>query len=330
MVNIKKRFIAGLATLAMTVALASGVTQNTILGDITNSSSIMVAEAATSTVYGNSGVAAIKTYNGATTLNNSKVNKDNIKKTNVSKNDSNPNIILVGDSRTCQLLNLDDKSGKKRLSGCGVWGQNYNAYNNNNSIANVPVKTYINAALNNNRSCHIWIFGTINETYNDPSATNFIAYVRNLRDYCYNKNPNKKVTIHVVHTVGGTADWATSNASLKSVRLTTNKNVSTYNIKIDNTFGNGKENKTITYEQPVYSMIYKNGTATQVKVGTKKITIPIVEIVTADYSNIVTKYGNGYAYTNTTNAKYRGLDSGLHYSTPTLEEMGDWIINKSK
>ncbi len=319
MVNIKKRFIAGLATLAMTTTLATGVAQNTILNDITNSSNIMVAEAA-----------ATKTVTARNTYNTTTGNNNGTRKRECNISASKPNIILVGDSRTCQLLNYDSKSGAKLFSGIGAWGMTYDA-SNPNSISNATNKniksvngtyysaysyitTQIHNALKTNKPCHIWVFGTINETY-DTKATNLTKYVNNLINYINNLNDvgaNKKVTIHVVHTVGGTSNWSASN-----------KNVGAYNNSIDKL--NGK----------------KSGR---------------VSVVTTGYANIVKGYGTkycvarkvyGYAYTSaakaaansggiygtktkTVNDNNKGLDDGLHYTVDTLDAMSNWIYASSK
>lgn len=343
MVNIKKRFIAGLATLAMTVTLATGVAQNTILGDITNSSSIMVAEAATT-------VTAKNTYN-TTTGNN---NGTRTRECNIST--SKPNIILVGDSRTCQLLNYDYQSGAKRFSGIGAWGMTYNA-SIANSISNESnknitasngvsysaysyVTTQIHSALKKNTPCHIWVFGTINETSGDASAKNLTAYVNKLISYINSLKDtdigaNKKVTIHVVHTIGGTSDWAAAN-----------KNVSAYNTNMDKL--NGKKLGRVSVVTTGYANIVKGNvlhTVNGKSYGTKYCVAGKVygyayktaaKAKESAYTNNTTgtnQYSKSGIYgtkTTTINGNNTGLDNGLHYTVDTLDAMSNWIYASSK
>ena len=328
MVNIKRRFIAGLATLAMTATLATGVAQNTILGDITNSSSVMVAEAAATKT-----VTAMKTYN-TTTGNN---NGTRTRNCNISA--SKPNIILVGDSRTCQLLNYDYQSGAEHFSGIGAWGMTYDT-SNPNSISNASAKniktvngvyhsaysyvtTQIHSALKKNTPCHIWVFGTINETY-DTKATNLTTYVNNLTKYINSLKDsdigaNKKVTIHVVHTVGGTAnrsanaDWSASNA-----------NVGAYNTSMDKL--NGKKSGRVSIVTTGYANIVK-GYGTKYCVKGKVYGYTYTSAVNATKC---TKNGNYGTKTTTINGNNTGLDNGLHYTVATLDAMSNWICANSK
>ena len=288
---------------------------------VLGTTSVVSAGAVSQSVYCNSGAYAINTYNRSSNNNGTIAHENNINK-------NNANIIVIGDSRTCQLLNLDYKMKKYRLSGYAAWGQTYNGGINNKSkkvisglTADAYIKTkLIQPALSSSKPCHIWVFGTINETASDASAKKIIAYVKELRQYCINTRANKKVTIHVVGTVGGSSQWTTAN-----------KKVSTYNQSIQNAFGKGKENKSnVTIVTANYSSIVR---------GTSPLCSKKYYIGTPVFGYTYTKNVNAQTYTKDgkhgtvvkkVNNNNYGYDNGLHYTTNTLEVMGNWLINNSK
>lgn len=203
-----------------------------ILIVILGTSSIMAVDAASiENVYGKSGKAAVDTYNDAVNWSfNNTVSFAN----NTKNNNNNENIIVIGDSNICQLINFDKITKKNKISGLAIWGQTYNRKNNSYSIigqskkvvsntytADNYIKTQlIKPALNSNKPLHIWVFGTVNETSTDPNATKFIAYVKELKDYCAKTNKNKKVIIHAVDAVN-----EAEPAYNKAINDTFNKNI---------------------------------------------------------------------------------------------------------
>lgn len=324
MVSLKKHFVAGMVTLAMTTTMATGIAQNSSFDTMFNSSSVITADAASiPTVYNNSGVTAKQTYMS---------NGDRKHQNNLNKHDSN--IILVGDSRTCQLLNLDAKSGKKRFSGLGAWGQTYQrnvntgindktTINVGNYSADSYIKTQIKSSLKSDKPLYIWVFGTINETY-DTDASAFISYVKELRDYCKKQKASKKVVIYAVETVPGTSNWSAAN-----------KNVASYNNAISSAFDNGKADsgkvsiKVKNYQSIVYSYApycqkgkvygYAYTSSANANAYTK--------------GSVTTGYSSGRNFgtvTNKVTSNNLGYDDGLHYTVHTLEAMGNWILNNSK
>ncbi len=325
MVSLKKHFVAGMVTLAMTTTMATGIAQNSSFDAMFNSSSVITADAASiPAAYNNSGVTAKQTYMS----NGSRKHQNNI---TGSKNKAN--IILVGDSRTCQLLNLDAKSGRKHFSGLGAWGQTYqrNSANgiNDKTTKNIGdysadsyIKTQIRSSLNSSKPLYIWVFGTINETY-DTDASAFISYVKELRNYCKSQNANKKVVIYAVETVPGTSDWYPAN-----------KNVASYNNAISKAFDNGKADsgkvsiKVKNYQSIVYSYApycqkgkvygYAYTSSANANAYTK--------------NSYTAKYASGRNFgtvTNKVTSNNLGYDDGLHYTVHTLEAMGNWILNNS-
>lgn len=118
-----------------------------------------------------------------------------------TKKHLNTGIVVMGDSRTCQLWNYNN-SGASFVS---VWGGHYYGGTNSMSIdataRRTQLKTYINDTVSKKGYCNVYLFATVND-YNGGSGYQGAAdKVVNLSKTV--KGYNKKATVTVVGLVGG-------------------------------------------------------------------------------------------------------------------------------
>ena len=262
MVNIRKKIIAG--TLALTMSM-------TTLGGTLGANAASPADSATAGITNTtaliqavmSGAVTLQPYAGATgfTWGAKQTKMTNRATTNlycdngsIQNRANGTSIILVGDSRVHESLQLDYKSGKKLMSGYAHWGGSYTG--STITAGESKVKDMIKTAFSKGQNVHIWVFGTINDTGRGKTAQTAIEnYIKRLTDYCNKSSINKghKATIHIVNVVPGTSKWVEVNGEK-------NAYVKAYNASLKATFPNDSKNKNVTYKINGYSNII-NGTS---------------------------------------------------------------------